>query len=62
MMGNKANALFSGLDTYKQGIQDIFDLSDDPLQIWATGGLEGVLTQDQVDALRENRDGLMDYI
>ena len=61
-MGEKANMLFNGLDVYKQGVQDIYDLSNDPLQVWATGGLEDVLTQDQVDALRENRDGLMDYM
>jgi hypothetical protein len=30
-MGEKANMLFNGLDVYKQGIQDIYDLSNDPL-------------------------------
>ena len=61
-MGAKANALFDGLETYQQGIIDIMSLSDDPLQVWATGGIEGILTQAQVDALRENRDGLADYM
>ena len=61
-MGAKANALFKGLEVYQQGIEDIYALSDDPLHTWATGGLEDVLTQDQVDALRENRDGLADYM
>jgi chromosome segregation ATPase len=45
-MGQKTGALFEGIDTYKQGIQDIYDLSDDPFHTWATGGLEGVLSQD----------------
>ncbi|MGN1342665.1 MAG: hypothetical protein ACI4VL_05515 [Bacilli bacterium] len=44
-MGAKANALFDGLETYQQGIIDIMSLSDDPLQVWATGGIEGILTQ-----------------
>lgn len=61
-MGAKANALFDGLETYQQGIIDIMSLSDDPLQVWATGGIEGILTQAQVDALRDNRDGLADYM
>lgn len=61
-MGAKANMLFNGLNVYKQGIEDIYALSDDPFQIWATGGLEDVLTQDQVDLLRDNRDGLADYM
>lgn len=61
-MGAKTNVLFDGISTYKQGIEDIYALSDDPFQAWATGGLDDVLTQDQVDALRENRDGLMDYM
>jgi hypothetical protein len=61
-MGAKTNVLFEGIDTYKQGIEDIYALSDDPFQAWATGGLDDVLTADQVDALRENRDGLMDYM
>ena len=61
-MGAKANHLFDGLNVYKQGIEDIYALSDDPFQIWATGGLEDVLTQDQVDLLRDNRDGLADYM
>ena len=61
-MGQKTNVLFDGINTYKQGIEDIYALSDDPLHMWATGGLDEVLTQDQVDALRENRDGLMDYM
>ena len=61
-MGAKANHLFDGLNVYKQGIEDIYALSDDPFQIWATGGLEDVLTQDQVDLLRNNRDGLADYM
>jgi hypothetical protein len=45
-MGAKANMLFKGLEVYKQGVEDIYALSDDPFQIWATGGLEDVLTQD----------------
>ena len=61
-MGAKANALFDGLETYQQGIMDIMSLSEDPLQVWATGGIEGILTQAQVDALRDNRDGLADYM
>ena len=61
-MGAKTNVLFDGINTYKQGIEDIYALSDDPFQAWATGGLDDVLTADQVDALRENRDGLMDYM
>lgn len=61
-LGQKTNILFDGLDTYKQGIEDIYALSDDPLHTWATGGMDELLTQDQVDALRENRDGLMEYM
>ena len=61
-MGAKANHLFDGLNVYKQGIEDIYALSDDPFQVWATGGLEDVLTADQVDLLRDNRDGLADYM
>jgi hypothetical protein len=61
-MGQKTNVLFDGINTYKEGIEEIYALSDDPLHTWATGGLDNVLTQDQVDALRENRDGLMDYM
>jgi hypothetical protein len=61
-LGKKTNILFDGLDTYKQGIEDIYALSDDPLHTWATGGVDELLTQNQVDALRENRDGLMDYM
>jgi hypothetical protein len=45
-MGAKANHLFDGLNVYKQGIEDIYALSDDPFQVWATGGLEDVLTAD----------------
>lgn len=61
-LGAKANMLFKGLEVYKQGVEDIYTLSDDPFQVWATGGLEDVLTQDQVDLLRDNRDGLADYM
>ena len=61
-MGAKANHLFDGLEAYKQGIEDIYTLSDDPFQSWATGSLNtDILTQDQVDMLRDNRDGLIDY-
>ena len=61
-MGDKANMLFNGLDVYKQGIEDIYALSEDPFQAWATGSLNpDLLTQDQIDMLRNNRDGLMDY-
>ena len=61
-LGQKTNILFNGLDTYKQGIEDIYALSDDPLHTWVTEGMDELLTQDQVDALRENRDGLMEYM
>ena len=61
-MGAKANHLFDGLEVYKQGIEDIYALSDDPFQAWVTGSLNtDILTQDQVDMLRDNRDGLIDY-
>jgi hypothetical protein len=37
-------------------------LSNDPFQSWVTGSLNtDILTQDQVDMLRDNRDGLIDY-
>ena len=64
LITQKSTALFDNIVRVKENIQAIYDLSDDPFQMWATGGLDidGLLTEAQVEQLREHRDQLMDYM
>lgn len=61
-MSNKTSTLLDGIDTYKDAIQEAFDISDNPLQTLITNGIEGVLTEKQVELLRDSKDGLTDYM
>lgn len=62
LINQKMDALFNSISTIKEGIAEIYDISNDELQVFATGGLniEGLLTEAQVEKLRELRDQLME--
>ena len=47
LLTQKSTVLFNNIEEVKGNIQDIYDLSNDPFQMWATGGLDmdGLLTE-----------------
>jgi hypothetical protein len=63
LISEKTDYLFNSIETAYQGVQDIYALSDDPLHLFATGGIDidGLLTESQVEALRGQADSLQDF-
>lgn len=61
-MGQKTSTLLDGINTYNDAIASAYEISDSPLQTLITNGVEGLLTEKQVELLRDSRDGLTDYM
>lgn len=61
-MGQKTSTLLDGIDTYNDAIASAYEISDSPLQTLITNGVEGLLTEKQVELLRDSKDGLIDYM
>ncbi len=63
LIADKTDYLFNSIETAYQGVQDIYALSDSPLHLFATGGadIDGLLTESQVEALRNQTDSLIDF-
>lgn len=60
LLGSKVSESASQIGIYEQGYVDLVDfINENPLQLWATQGVEGMLTAEQVTTLRSYRDGLM---
>ena len=59
LLGSKVSESASQIGIYEQGYVDLVDfINENPLQLWATQGVEGMLTAEQVTTLRSYRDGL----
>ena len=63
LISQKTDYLFNSIETAYEGVKEIYDLSDDPLHLFATGGadIEGLLTESQVEALREQASSLQEF-
>ena len=58
--GEKAKELYDQIEVYNQGVTDIIDFAkENPLQLWAAEGIEGMYTAEQIEALRQYRDGII---
>ena len=60
LMNARINESITQIDIYKQGYNDLMTFVDEnPLQLWATQGVEDIITAEQVATLRSYRDGLI---
>ena len=61
LIGTKINEITGQMSIYQEGYYDLIDsVENDPLQLWATQGVEGILTADQIATARADRDAMIE--
>lgn len=61
LVGSKINEMSGQMAIYQSGYEDLIAFADsDPMQLWATQGVEGILTAEQIETARSYRDSMID--